>query len=75
MSKLAVRLEVVAWLNRLASSPKRKVKMPLKVSPRVFLGVKISFMPLAKAKRCVRFSMLAGLMSNTSPSLAAAFPL
>ena len=51
MSKLAVRLEVVAWLNRLASSPKRKVKMPLKVSPRVFLGVKMSFMPLAKAKR------------------------
>ena len=53
----------------------RSCTVALTVLPLVAFGSSASFMPLASAERCVRFSMLSGLGSKTSPCAIAAWPL
>ena len=57
------------------SSAKCSDSVKLTPSPRVFFGSSATFMPLGNAKRCVRASRLAMLVSKVSPSVAVASPL
>jgi hypothetical protein len=58
-----------------SSVPKRIRSEKRTISPRVFLGIIASVMPLASLTRCVRASRFAGVGSNASPAATAVSPL
>ena len=57
-----------------ASSPQRSPSCATTVSPRVFFGSSVSFMPDGSVRRMIRASMFCGVGSNTSPAVTSPGP-